>query len=72
MKKDDDLMLLRVSRHVLTSNQHFDIDKFWSKYYRIRHVAHEYYTSITGNYYKEYIQNSLWKRIIDPYFNDWK
>lgn len=72
MKKDDTLMSSRVSRDVLTPKEHSEVNEFWSRFYNIRHTAHEYYTQITGKFYKEYIPNSLWKRIIDPYFNDWK
>lgn len=72
IKKDDDLMSSRISRYVLTSEQHSEIDKFWSRFYNIRHSSHEYYTQVTGKFYKEYIPNSLWKRIIDPWFNEWK
>lgn len=59
------------TKEILTAEQHRSIDDLYSKYVRIRHNSHLFYTSKTGKFQKNYIPDSLWGNYIDTYYNDW-
>ena len=56
----------------LTSKQNQEIDELFGKYMKIRHCSHLFYTQKTGVFHKEYIPDSIFSYIIDPYYNDWR
>lgn len=55
----------------LSKEQHKFIDELYSRYYRIRHCSHEFYTAKTGVFDNRYIPDSLHHWRIDPFFNNW-
>lgn len=56
----------------LTIEQRKEIDKLFKPYITIRYSSHLFYSAVSGTFYKEYIPNSIFRCIIDPYYNDWK
>lgn len=48
------------------------IDSYYSRFIKIRHCSHLFYTSKTGKFYQNYIPDGIYYNIIDPFFNDWK
>ncbi len=56
----------------LTAAQREEVDKLYKPYYKIRYSSHTFYTAVTGVFSKYYIPNSIFRCIIDPYYNDWK
>ena len=75
LKKEDSVYKFILSERALgklAKEQYKEIDSFWSKFCRIRYTSHEFYSLSTGFFSKEYVPYSIWRYIIDPYFNDWK
>jgi len=75
IKKEDNVYKYLLSKKPtckLTKEQYEEIDAYWSRFYKVRPDSHVFYFLSTGNYSKEYVPYSIWRYIIDPYFNDWK
>lgn len=56
----------------LTAEQREEVDKLYKQYCKIRYSSHSFYTAVSGVFSKYYIPNSIFRCIIDPYYNDWK
>lgn len=56
----------------LTAEQRAEVDKLYKQYCKIRYSSHSFYTAVSGVFSKYYIPNSIFRCIIEPYYNDWK
>lgn len=72
VKRLDAFYLSLVSKDCLTKEQHKEIDNLFTKYIKVRHSAHKFYTEKTGQFDKYYIPDSIFQYIIDPFYNSWK
>ena len=72
-KRQDNMYLSFVSKgeNVLSAEQHASIDKYFSKYCKIRHASHAFYTDKTGVFDCRYIPDSLHHCVIDRFYNNW-
>ena len=56
----------------LTKTQKEEIDSLYSKYFKVNYSSHLFYTLKTGHFCKNYIPDSIYTCIIDPFFNNWQ
>ena len=55
----------------LSKEQKNEIKNYYSKYFKISTIFHEFYYQKTGNYSKYYIPDDFYYTKIDPFFNNW-
>lgn len=65
------LSFVKDGEKVLTVDQHKSIDLLFSKYSRINHASHAFFTEKTGSFDRRYIPDSFHRFKIDRFFNDW-